>query len=296
MVRLDFDKILREKACAKINVSLDVLGVMPDGYHELDTVMVSLSLCDDVSVTLRHGETGVNVSVPGYSDIVPQDGSNTAARAALWFFETLGITGVCADIEITKRIPVGAGLGGGSADAAAVLRALNTLCGEPCTAEKLREIGLDVGADVPFCISGGTVRAGGRGEVMTRLADFPDCVIVLVKPAFSISTAELYNKIDSVKIVARPDTDNLCAAIASSDLQSAAQRCFNVFEQALPPAQLASVTEIKKTLIDGGALCAAMTGTGSVVFGVFEDADAASVAKDALSRSFETFLCQPERT
>ena len=294
-MRIDFDKTVYEPAHAKINASLDVLGLMPDGYHELDTVMVSLSLCDDVSVTLRRSDkSDVLVSVPGFSELVPQNEENTAAKAAQCFFETLGITGVCAEIEITKRIPVGAGMGGGSADAAAVLRALNTLCGEPCTDEKLREIGLAVGADVPFCVAGGTVRAGGRGEVMTTLPGFPDCHIVLVKPAFSNSTAELYAKIDSVELTARPDTDALVAAIRLSDLESAAAQCSNVFEQALSPAQLASVTEIKKTLRDHGALGAAMTGTGSVVFGMFEDINAATVAKTALAKDFETFLCKPE--
>ena len=295
-MRIDFDKTAYGKANAKINASLDVLGLMPDGYHELDTVMVSLSLCDDVTVTLRHSaEMCVQISVPGFSQIVPQDAQNTAAKAALHFFDTLGITGVCADIEITKRIPVGAGLGGGSADAAAVLRALNALCGEPYTAEKLREIGLAVGADVPFCIDGGTVRAGGRGEVMTTLPNFPDCAIVLVKPVFSISTSELYTKIDNVKITEHPDTDGLVAAIAAGDLHGAAPRCFNVFEQVLSPDQNATITEIKNTLIDGGALCAAMTGTGSAVFGIFEDAGAATAAKGALAQGYETFLCRPER-
>ena len=296
-MRIDFDKTVYETAHAKINASLDVLGLMADGYHELDTVMVSLSLCDDVSVTLRNSaDTGATVSVPGFSHIVPQDGNNTAAKAALRFFEAHAITGVTAEIEIQKRIPVGAGLGGGSADAAAVLRALNMLCGECCTADKLREIGLLVGADVPFCIDGGTVRAGGRGEIMARLARFPDCNVVLVKPAFSISTAELYAQIDSVNITARPDTDKLCAAIASGDLKGAASSCFNVFEQALSPAQLATVSEIKKTLRDHGAQGAVMTGTGSVVFGIFKDIAAATRAKYALSHDFETFLCHPERT
>ena len=291
----DFDNTINESARAKINLSLDVLGLMPDGYHELDTVMVSLSLCDDVSVTLRRNEsTAVHVSVPGFSELVPQNESNTAAKAALLFFERLGTTGIRADIEIIKRIPVGAGLGGGSADAAAVLRALNRLCGDAFNDEKLREIGLLVGADVPFCITGGTVRAGGRGEVMTTLPDSPACYIVLVKPTFSNSTAELYAKIDDVELFARPDTGALVAAINAGDLKAAAAQCRNVFEQALSPEQLHAVAAIKTTLLDHGAFFSAMTGTGSVVFGIFEDNKSAIAAKDTLSQDLETFLCKPE--
>ena len=294
-MKLDFDKTVREKARAKINASLDVLGLMPDGYHELDTVMVSLSLCDDVCVTLRRGDSiDISVSVPGFSELVPQNEQNTASKAAMRFFERLGITGVSAEIEIKKRIPVGAGLGGGSADAAAVLRALNLLCGNAFSIGKLRQTGLHVGADVPFCITGGTVRAGGRGELLTTLPDFPDCYITLVKPTFSNSTAELYAKIDDVELNERPDTNALVAAIVASDLKTTAAQCHNVFEQALSPEQLATVAKIKNTLRSCGALNSAMTGTGSVVFGIFGDITAAERAKAVLSREFEAFICKPE--
>lgn len=288
-------KTVYEKARAKVNLSLDVLGVMRDGYHELDTVMQSLSLHDDVSVTLHESSgNGVLISVPGFSDI-PQNEENTAAKAALRFFEELGITNLTAEIAIKKRIPAGAGLGGGSADAAAVLRAMSILCGGCCTYDRLREIGLKVGADVPFCIEGGTVRAGGRGELISPLPDFPECAIVLVKPEFSVSTAELYRKIDDIKIEIRPDTDGLAAAISAGDLQSAAKKCGNVFERALPKSQRETITAIKEALVANGAYSAAMTGTGSAVFGIFKDQAAALLMSKALPDGVETFLCRPER-
>lgn len=268
---------------------------MPDGYHELDSVMVELSLCDDVSVTLYESvETHIEISVPGFRGIVPENAGNTAAQAAIRFLERLSVT-AAARIGINKRIPVGAGLGGGSADAAAVLRAMNALFGAPFDSNALREIGVLVGADIPFCVDGGTARAKGRGELLTPLAGFPSCDILLCKPEFSISTAALYSRLDSVKITARPDTDGLCAAIAESDLRGAAHRCFNVFEQALPSDKREIVGEIQSRLLESGALCAVMTGTGSAVFGIFDNADNAKTAESAIAADCTAFLCKPHK-
>ena len=288
-MRIDFGKTVYEAARAKINISLDVLGLMPDGYHELDSVMVSLSLCDDVSVTLLKSG-GTDVVIRGFT--APR---NTAATAALRFFDALGLSGCTADIEIKKRIPVQAGLGGGSADAAAVLRALNVLCGGRRPFDRLREIGFFVGADVPFCVEGGTARAGGRGELLSPLRDFPDCGILLVKPAFSVSTAELYSKIDSVKIAERPDTGAVADAVGKGDLRGIAAKVCNVFEEVLSPDLREEIFAIKSRLLEFGALSSAMTGTGSAVFGLFEKIADASDARNMPWGTCEVFLCRPEK-
>lgn len=279
-------------AYAKLNLTLDVLGLMPDGYHELCSVMHGVSLHDDVTVRIApSGGNHVAISIrgAGFERIVPADRRNTAAKAAYAFLDAAGAADCRVEIGIFKRIPVGAGLGGGSADAAAVLHALNALFDEPFDTERLCEIGVSVGADVPFCIRGGTMLARGRGELLSPLPALPNCEIVIVKPRFSVSTAELFRKIDSVKITERPDTEGFVASLECGDLHGAAHRIYNVFEQALPSQQSAEISAIKGRLLDLGALSAAMTGTGSAVFGIFEKN--APAAQKAFWRDYDSFLC-----
>ena len=178
-------KSITEKAYAKINISLDVTGRRPDGYHEMLMVMQSVTLCDDVTITLTesagsHAECNLH--------FVPGDERNLAVRAANRFFERVGIENTGAHIVIKKDIPVGAGMAGGSTDAAAVLRGLNKLTGANLSSPELHELAAEIGSDVAFCIAGGTQLASGRGEVLSPLPPLPDCSIVICKPDFSIST------------------------------------------------------------------------------------------------------------
>lgn len=281
---------ITELAYAKLNISLDVLSKLPDGYHEMCMVMQSVSLFDTLRIRLR-SDTAVHVSTN--LPYLPSDDRNIAVRAARAFFKATNIIGGC-DIDIKKRIPVCAGMGGGSSDGAAVLRALNTLTGKPLAKASLETIGSALGSDIPFCVSGGTVLAEGKGERLTELQDFPDCHIVICKPRFSVSTPELFSKIDSRTIKFRPDTSGILRCLASGDLSGICQRMYNVFEDVLPPKP-GDVAFIKRALVDFGALGALMTGTGSTVFGIFSDYDSASCAAYFLSGTYdETFLAKPQ--
>ena len=282
---------VNEKGYAKLNYSLDVHAKRPDGYHDLTMVMGSVSLWDDVTASLRtDGRIEAVCSLPW----LPRDERNLAVRAARVFFDALGEASLGADIHIQKRVPVGAGMAGGSTDAAAALRALNRLTGAGLSAEKLRSLALAVGSDVPYCVTGGMMLAEGRGEILTPLPELPGGWIVICKPAFSISTAELFARIDKRRTTAHPDTQGLCAALRAGDLCGAARRMYNVFEEALPRSS-AAVGAIRGALLDAGALGAVMTGTGSAVFGVFEEKTAAAAAHERLSRSYrECFLVRGE--
>lgn len=281
---------IHEKGYAKLNYSLDVRAKRADGYHDLTMVMGSVSLWDDVEVSLRgDGRIEARCSLPW----LPRDGRNLAVRAARVFFDAMNDPLCGADIRIKKRVPVGAGMAGGSTDAAAVLRALNALTGANFPVERLRDLALAVGSDVPYCITGGMMLAEGRGEVLSPLPELPGGWIVICKPPFSVSTAELFGRIDKRRITAHPDTQGLCAALRAGDLCGVARRMYNVFEEALPRSS-AEIGSIRGTLLGAGALGAVMTGTGSAVFGVFEDRAAAAAAHDGLSRTYrECFLVRP---
>ncbi|MEG1190294.1 MAG: 4-(cytidine 5'-diphospho)-2-C-methyl-D-erythritol kinase [Oscillospiraceae bacterium] len=281
---------ITERAFAKLNLSLDVVSRLPDGYHELRMVMQSVTLCDEITITLR--EDGV---VRTASDLryLPSDDRNIAVRAAKAFFAKMELPGLGADIAITKRIPVCSGMGGGSSDGAAVLRALNKLLDCGLSLGELEKMGADLGSDIPFCVGGGTALAGGRGEILTDVTALPPCHIVICKPAFSISTPELFGKIDSRNQGYRPDTLGMLCCLEERDLKGAARRMYNVFEDVLPQKP-DDVPKIKSLLLGFGALGAAMTGTGSAVFGIFDSAEKAASAKSELdTRYAEVFSAQP---
>ena len=271
-----------ERAYAKLNLSLDVLGKMPDGYHEMRMVMQSASLFDDVQVKLT--DSGGR-SVRSNFGFLPRDGRNIALKAAEAFCAAAGLPGQGVEITLRKRIPVGAGLAGGSTDAAAVLRALDRLLGTRLSRAELEALGAPLGSDVPFCVAGGTQLAAGRGDRLTDLAAFPRCGIVICMPRFSIKTPELFARIDDRRSRVHPDTDGLIAAAAAGDLRGAAQRMYNVFEDVLP-RRSREILSIKQRLLDAGALGAVMTGTGSAVFGLFEDETAAKPAAAALRADY----------
>jgi len=278
------------KAFAKLNLSLDVLGKLEGGYHEMKMVMQTASLCDDLRITLN--DSGAFRASANFG-FLPRDDRNIAIKAAKAFFAAAGITGPGADIDQKKRIPVGAGLGGGSADAAAVLRGLNELLGTGFSPEKLEEIGATLGSDVPFCVRGGTKLAVHRGETLLDAPAMPDCAFVICKPRFSIRTPELFGKIDSRRSRIHPDTEGLLAAMKAGDAEKAARRMYNVFEDVLP-RNCGEIAVIKSALLDAGAYGAVMSGTGSAVFGVFADENAAFAAGEKLRASYrDCFVARP---
>lgn len=283
---------ITEKARAKLNLSLDVQGLRPDGYHEMRMVMQSVELCDDVILRpTRTGRTQLRCNLR----YLPTDGRNIAVKAAESFFSAAGISSSGLDIELKKRIPVCAGLGGGSSDAAAVLRGLNRLYRRPFSLAELEELSRGLGSDVAFCVRGGTRLASGRGDELSPLPDFPPCCIVICKPAFSISTPELFRVIDSRKSRVHPDTEGLAAAIAQGDVRAAGMRMYNVFEDVLP-RRCEEIFTIKARLLDLGAAGTMMSGTGSAVFGLFDDTGAAAAAKMQLSGNYkDCFLTVPTK-
>ena len=278
---------LTEHACAKLNLSLDVLRKTEDGYHDLRMVMQTVEFGDDLELELT--EDGSFSIDPG-QPYLPADGRNLALKAAKLFLEGSGL-GV--RIRTVKRTPVCAGMGGGSADAAAVLRGLNRLTGAGRTYEELCAMALRLGSDVPFCVAGGTALAEGRGQLLTPLPPMPDCAVVICKPAFSVSTPALFGCIDRRKSRLHPDTAGLTAALAAGDLGGAARRMYNVFEDVLDRRQ-SEIAAIKSELLSRGALGAVMTGTGSAVFGVFDSDPRAAEAFEALAPRFsECCLTRP---
>ena len=284
---------VNEKAYAKLNYSLDVRARRDDGYHDLVMVMGSVSLWDDVQISLRSDS---QITVKSNFAWIPQNEKNLAFRAARAFFNEIGETKLGADICICKRIPVGAGMAGGSTDAAATLRALNRLTGANMSADRLRSVALSVGSDVPYCVTGGMMLAEGRGEILTPLPELPACRIVICKPDFSVSTADLFHRIDQRHIAARPDTQGLCDALQVGDLTGISRRMYNVFEDVLP-RNGAEIASIRSALLDGGALGSVMTGTGSAVFGIFAEREKAEETHKSLSAKYrECFLVQPVGT
>lgn len=277
-------------AHAKINLTLDVLGKLPNGYHELQMVMQSVSLHDRISLET---DTDGGIELRSNRRDLPLDERNLAHKAALAFLQTMEIPMSGLTIAIEKHIPVAAGLAGGSTDAAAVIRALDFACNTRCTEAELREIGLKVGADVPFCLVGGTRLAGGVGEVLSPLAPLPDCAIVLVKPDFAMSTPYVFAALDRAEITERPDAAGMSDALARGDLRDTASRLCNVMEL-VTAAEHPEIDEIKAKLLSFGALGAVMSGSGPSVFGIFEDDERARAAYAALLPGYESVhLCRP---
>lgn len=281
-------RALTLSAYAKLNLTLDILGKRADGYHDLRMVMQTISLHDDVTVRLG-GEAGVVCHVAGAA--LPCDERNLAVKAVRAFEAQMG---KCVDgiaIGLTKRIPSEAGMAGGSADAAAVLRALRMLLLPELSDEALEDIGARVGSDVPFCIRGGTQLAEGRGEVLSVLPAAPRLYAAVCKPDFSISTPTLFARADSVMVTKRPNHAAMLAAVQKADAPALCANVFNVFEQVLPDAQREQIDALKRALLAHGARASAMTGSGSAVYGLFEDEMACRAACAALQSERVQSFC-----
>ena len=276
-------------AYAKVNLTLDVLAKRPDGYHDLESIFQSVSLHDDITLELGTGEPWkVTCNVPS----VPCDRRNLVWKAAAVFCEETGYDPQGLTIHVQKRIPSEAGLGGGSADAATVLLILNEQLPQPLPMAELLSVGAKVGSDVPFCILGGTAYAEGRGERLRHIPAKGTVHYVLVKPDLSFSTPKLFGKIDACEILSRPDQISAEKALTEGDIPALAKLLRNVFEIAVLE-DYPEITEIKELLLSNGALGAQMTGSGSVVFGIFPTEDSARLCAHSISHLYpNTFVCK----
>lgn len=272
-------------APAKVNLYLDVLGKRPDGYHELKMIMQAVSLFDEVHI--QKADSGITVTTN--FDYLPVGDKNTAYKAAKLMLETFQIKeGV--KININKNIPVGAGLAGGSADAAAVLQGINQIFNLGQKTEKLAGLGKFVGADVPFCVFGGTALAEGIGEIIKQLDSFSGADIIMVKPDFSISTAYIFGKYVKGKSINVPFTDKLIEAMKARNLIDVCSSLFNALEEVVT-AEYPVINQIKTEIMNLGALGCLMSGSGSTVYGIFEDLRKAELAFNKIKQKYkQTFL------
>lgn len=281
---------LYEGAYAKLNLTLDVLGKREDGFHDIKSIMQTISIRDDVEIDIGTGKPWrLLCSMEG----IPTDDRNLAWKAAKVYCEAMNKDPDGIEIRITKRIPVEAGLGGGSADAAAVLRALNRHYGNPLSVLALAELGAQVGSDVPFCVVCGTAMAEGRGEKLRRLPDMPDCIFVVCKPDFSVSTPVLYQKIDEVAVPKHPDHGAMENALLAGDLRKVAENVYNVFDPVVTQEHL-ELNYIKSLFHQYGAISYQMTGSGSAVFAIVSEFEVAAVICNMLKENYpQVFICKP---
>lgn len=259
------------EARGKINLAIDVIGKRENGYHDVEMILQEVKLADRISLNLRNdGKILVDSNIPS----LPKTEDNLAVRAAKRFFEQLGHTdGV--EIFLEKRIPIGAGMGGGSADASGVLKGLNLLYGSPFSIEKLMEMGTALGADVPFCILGGCALAEGIGEILTPLPMPPKLNCVIAKPTPSVSTRWVYENLDFTKKPSQLHVPAVADALRKGDLAAICKNAGNILETVTIPAYPV-VGWLKDAFLQAGAVLSLMSGSGSAVFGLFlsqEDAN-----------------------
>jgi len=273
------------KAKAKINLSIDVIKKSEDGYHELKMVMQTVELHD--SIRLKAIKSGIELICN--HPFVPSDSRNLAYKAAQLFLDKYKVkSGV--RIEIEKRIPVSAGLAGGSTDAAAVLKGMNELFSMGIEDSRLMMDGKVLGADVPYCIKGGTMLAEGIGDILTELNPLENVVVVLIKPGLSVSTAWVYKNLDFGKIVDKPDMDIVVEAINSRKIDVLAKNMRNVLET-VTAEKYNIIHHIKESLVKLGALGSLMSGSGPTVFGLFEDRKTAEKDFNTINnRKWKCFL------
>ena len=272
---------LTELAPAKLNLTLEVGEKRSDGYHEVQSVMSCAALYDEV--TLESGTSGgisMTCDCPG----LPLDDTNLCLRAARLFFKKTGIPCDGLHIDLTKRIPMQSGLGGGSADAAAVLRGLRKLYRPEMMIKDLERMAAELGSDVPFCVRSVTAMVRGRGEQLLKLPKLPLCWFVICKPEFSFSTAEMYAKLDEKEPVSSIDTLGLIKALEYQDMQEISDRLGNCFEGVLEESS--EIFAIKNRLLALGARNACMSGSGSAVYGLFTQEDEAKAAAAELQKAY----------
>lgn len=253
------------KAYAKINISLDVVGKKEDGYHLLRMIMQNIDLYDLINI--NKARNGINVT--SNRPYIPTDERNLGYKAAKLFMEKYNIQGG-VDINIRKNIPVAAGLAGGSTDAAAVLKGMRSVYNIDVSDKELMELGLKIGADVPYCITGGTALCEGIGEKVTPLKNFKDHIMIVVKPPFGVSTKEVYQSLDISKIYKHPDTEGLIKAVEDNDLRFVCNNMKNILENVTLRKHVV-LKDIKNEMLRMGAVGAMMSGSGPTVFSFFDD-------------------------
>lgn len=278
---------MKIKAYGKINLTLDVVGRREDGYHLLDTVMQTVSIWDELEI--QHSrQPGVHLQCSRES--IPTDSKNTAFRAAKFFLEDRGLQNEGVYIFIKKHIPSRSGMGGGSADAAAVLRGLNEMYETGLAADKLMELGARVGADVPFCVVGGAARCTGVGADVEPIGPMPQCWLVVCKPPTGMSTPRAYSLLDQYPLSSTQATPRMLEAMAAGSLRRIGRCVANRFDETI---RMAPVRALKRAMTDAGALGSMMTGSGSSVYGIFETERQAREAMEQLAGMGKLFLAQP---
>ncbi|WP_099205489.1 4-(cytidine 5'-diphospho)-2-C-methyl-D-erythritol kinase [Scatolibacter rhodanostii] len=275
------------KAYAKINLTLDISGKRADGYHNIESVMQSISLADTLEI--RENNLG-KIYLSSNVASLPTDESNTAFKAAKLFYEYTEIKNRYVDIRLDKQIPDKAGMGGGSSDAAAVLWAMNEIYKTNLTMPELFRLGAKIGADVPFCLAGGTCHCRGIGEKIARVDPMPACFLLICKPPAGVSTPRAYAMVDKLLFSAPTGTPKMITALKGGNLQHVSAALSNRFDEVL---FLPQVQNIKKVMRTGGALNAMMTGSGSAVYGIFEDLEHARSCAQDLHGYGDLFLAKP---
>ena len=266
------------KAYAKINLGLDVVRRLENGYHEVKMVMQTVGIYDVLS--LEKAEEGIVVTTD--SGELPTDENNLIYKAAKLMKERYAVTeGV--RIHLQKNIPIAAGMAGGSTDAAATLKGMNELFGLNATLQELQEIGVKIGADVPYCVMGGTALAEGIGEKLTALAPAPECVVLVAKPDINVSTKYVYEHLDAAGVSKHPDIDGMVEAIKVGSLKGVVERMENVLETVTVPAY-PIIDTIKARMLESGAEGSLMSGSGPTVFGIFTDEEQAKKAYEQIKR------------
>ncbi|MDE6657398.1 MAG: 4-(cytidine 5'-diphospho)-2-C-methyl-D-erythritol kinase [Oscillospiraceae bacterium] len=279
---------MKIKCYAKINLSLDVTGITENGYHKLDSIFQLVSVYDILSLSVTEGE-GIYLTCDNPE--IPCDEKNIAYKAGKLFLEYSGIKAKII-MHIEKHIPSGAGMGGGSADGAGVLYGLNKILNSGYSNQELRNLAVKLGADVPYFLLGGTAFAQGIGEILTALKPWNQLPLVILKGKESISTPEAYRAIDKLENPVHPDTKAMLQAIATQDKDLLCRSCANLFELAIT---CQDVTRAKKALLEHGAKCAVMTGSGSAVFGIFENSESAKICAEKLKQDFAfAYACLTE--
>lgn len=266
-------------AYAKINLGLDVVRRLPNGYHEVRMIMQTVDIYD--SLEFRKTKSGITLTIDNSE--IPADENNLVYKAAKLLFERYHIEGG-VDITLQKRIPVAAGMAGGSSDAAAALKGICALYGLSADTEELKKLGVKLGADVPYCIMGGTALSEGIGEILTPLSSPPDCYVLVAKPDIFVSTAFVYQNLHLEQIENHPDIDGMMRAIEEKNLYGITSRMENVLET-VTVKEYPIIDRIKANMKENGAMNALMSGSGPTVFGIFDTKETAEKAYDALEQT-----------
>ncbi|MGN0151669.1 MAG: 4-(cytidine 5'-diphospho)-2-C-methyl-D-erythritol kinase [Wujia sp.] len=288
-------KTLVRKAYAKVNLVLDVLRKRPDGYHDVRMVMQNLNLYDELTFRLEDGDSGERkITLTANRSDIPTDSHNLIYKAISLMFDEFGINaGISVHLE--KHIPVEAGMAGGSTDCAATLHAVNELFALGADEKRLMELGVRLGADVPYCVMGRTALSEGIGEKLTPVAPLPDCYVLVAKPPISVSTGMVYTRLQADRLSHHPDVDGMLCALQGGDLTQIASHMENVLETVTidmhPEIEL-----IKSVMKEHGAQNAIMSGSGPTVFGIYTDKEAAGDAAECIRQrglSEEIYLTTP---